>query len=385
MRTSEEILEWMKPPTWDPMDLVRADPLSLTGLVLNPWRLAQPQRKSLPLRAFPPELLACKNLVALDLSSAIAEDGDQTIPEGFGRLRKLERLSITKSFVEHLPESFGKLTKLREISLEDNPELASLPSTLGNLTRLRRLALNDTPKLRELPRSIGGCKRLEILHMAGSGVRVIPKELWSCTKLDSLVVPDEIEELPPGMSKLTNLGQLVCHPKALLSIAKELPKTSIECLALSVRPAGARRIRLPEQLGRMPKLRSLLVGYSRVILPDSLWGHPELEVLDVLGNGLETVEELALSFPKLKLLDADEGNPIPADELARIAHFMEIPPHRRRETLAYEAWKIVHDKEVAEHKKAVLARKKAREKLRKQREAEKAARAKARARARKPR
>jgi hypothetical protein len=45
-------------------------------------------------RSFPRELLACKNLVSLELFRGIAYDGDGTIPAEIGTLSKLERLSL---------------------------------------------------------------------------------------------------------------------------------------------------------------------------------------------------------------------------------------------------------------------------------------------------
>lgn len=355
--------EWV-----DPLEEARTRPQRVKHLRLGPWSWG-PRGKT-PILAFPPEILGCTNLESLQLRGAIAEQGDPTIPEELGKLRSLRTLDLSHLALCDLPESIGKLRSLRDLALEETPKLRALPRSIGRLTACRRLAINFTPALKELPREIGGMKHLETLHMAYSGIRTLPKELWDCTNLRSLVVPDEIEELPPGIRKLTKLEQLVCHPNALRSVARELPKlVSLQNIALSVRGRNAPLIRLPEELGKVPKLSDLLFGYSRTVLPASLEGHPELRVLDLSGTHMKTIAQLALSWRKLENLEL-EDSAVPKEERAVIDHFMAFPPHRRIELLWWERrreereeekarLKAEREKQKAEHEKAKAAAAKA--------------------------
>jgi internalin A len=76
------------------------------------------------------------------------------LPDGFGRLTKLESLNLWGNSFTQLPESFGELESLTELSLVDN-ELASLPRSLRRLVNLKKLFLHGNERLGLPPDILG--------------------------------------------------------------------------------------------------------------------------------------------------------------------------------------------------------------------------------------
>lgn len=172
-----------------PADLLapaREKPLAVKHLVLNPGALSHEKIVYEPTKAFPPEILACKNLESLDLFRGIDYEGDPTIPAGIGALKKLRVLTLGGLTTTKLPDAIGDLAALEELSLDFGESLNALPKTIGKLKKLRKLALTYTSELTKLPKEIGGCKALRELTLANSGVTAIPAELFDCRALETL-------------------------------------------------------------------------------------------------------------------------------------------------------------------------------------------------------
>jgi Leucine-rich repeat (LRR) protein len=359
----------------------KSEKITRLSLFPRPWRPMwnADEHPIPPTGPIPDEIYRFSELEYLDLGG-YNPAGDLPLPEELGRFRHLRTLDLRSSMARRLPDALGKLTNLRELWLDDNPRLTALPAGIGQLRKLQRLALNATPELRHLPKEIGRCTSLDYLHMTRAGLVDVPKALWDCSALESLVLPETLDALPPGISKLPKLGELVLSPNALLSIAKELPKMrSLEQLALTAPDPGARVRPMPDEVGRIPKLKSLLAGGSRMRVPDSLFGHPTLEVLDVLDNDVDTIVELVLSLPALRSVDCDEGNRIDPDELELVRYLLTHAPDKRLQYFAWHMNRPLKDAALA----AKLGRRKERERLwaekRKAAEAAKKARARARA------
>src|SRR5581483_7826150 len=125
----------------------RTNPKKVKTLSLNPAALGHSNILWQPTPVFPPELLDCTNLGWLDLFRGIAWDGDNTIPEGIGKLTKLRYLTLGGLSMKKLPDSIGKLKELRELSLDYAESLEALPKTIGKLTKLEELGLSYTTAL----------------------------------------------------------------------------------------------------------------------------------------------------------------------------------------------------------------------------------------------
>ena len=80
-----------------------------------------------PLPEFPVELLACKNLVELEIFRGIV---DGTIPKELGALSKLTSLSLGGLDTKKLPEELGGLARLESLELSYVGSLAALPESI---------------------------------------------------------------------------------------------------------------------------------------------------------------------------------------------------------------------------------------------------------------
>jgi len=70
----------------------------------------------------------------------------ESLPESFGDLENLNRLSLGGNILSSLPESIGNLKNLQFLNLYGN-NLTSLPESIGNLTNLKFLNLQNNPNL----------------------------------------------------------------------------------------------------------------------------------------------------------------------------------------------------------------------------------------------
>lgn len=171
----------------DPLASVRKDPSKVKTLVFNPAHLRNRGFDSPALPVFPIEILACKNLVSLEIFRGIA-GRDQSFPKDFGRLTSLEKLSIGGLTLNVLPDSIGKLTKLKTLELNYLDQLVSLPDSIGDLKSLETLSIYDAPNLR-LPRTIAKLTKLKKLRLRE--IRSIPDELFDLPNLETLEIDEE--------------------------------------------------------------------------------------------------------------------------------------------------------------------------------------------------
>lgn len=316
---------------FDPFVPVRENPLKVTAFEINPAAYRNMGFSNPPVKAFPRELFACRNLESLKLFRAIEYDGDQSIPAEIGTFAQLETLELGGLGFTTLPDTIGRLKKLKTLDLVYCESLTSLPDTIGALTQLKALSLGYT-KLKVLPASVGKCRKLEKLSIAN--VREVPAEIFKLTKLTSLALPDSVERLPPGLGRLTQLTELSISAQALTAAAKELPKlTKLQTLWVS----GQAR-ELPETLSALKTLQKLSIGYLGLKKMPNLEGFTVLAELNVSGNQLTELAPLVLSLPKLTELSFS-GNPLIAGEKGRVDQLMRLSPAKRKKAPAAKAKK----------------------------------------------
>jgi Leucine-rich repeat (LRR) protein len=59
-----------------------------------------------------------------------------SLPDSFGSLKSLRKLSLLHSPIELLPESFGELSSLEELKLRCCEKLTALPESFGGVRNL---------------------------------------------------------------------------------------------------------------------------------------------------------------------------------------------------------------------------------------------------------
>lgn len=175
------------------------------------------------LETFPEEIFSLSDtLEKLDL----AHNNLSTLPQSFGRLKKLRILFLSFNHFKKVPAVLSQCPNLSIVGFKTNqiiefPENALPPS-------LRWLILTDN-KIEELPRSIGDLPLLEKVALAGNKIKELPKELSRCTNLGLLrICANELTNIPewlPTMPKLAWLaiaGNPSCRNET--HIVTQLPK-----------------------------------------------------------------------------------------------------------------------------------------------------------------
>lgn len=229
----------------DPLAAVRKDPTKVKSLVFNPAHLRNKGFDSPPLRAFPIEILACKNLSSLEIFRGLA-GRDQSLPKDFGRLAALEKLSLGGIKLKTLPDSIGKLTKLKTLELNFLNSLEKLPDAIGDCKSLESLTIYDAPKLKTLPKTIGRLTKLKKLKLPK--LKSIPDELFDLPNLESL-------EIDPA--SLAGSGEKIARLKKLKKLnGAKPPKVAPK----REKPAKKPDEDAPQRLGDVESAGEILVG-----------------------------------------------------------------------------------------------------------------------------
>ncbi len=90
----------------------------------------------------------------------------ESLPEKFGIIENLQKLTINNSSIVSLPESIGELKELKEVNLSNN-QLTSLPESFVNLTSITKLYLNNN-KFIEIPTQLWGLKELTEINLSNN-------------------------------------------------------------------------------------------------------------------------------------------------------------------------------------------------------------------------
>lgn len=240
----------------DPLKAARQDPKKVKSIVLNPAHLRNKGFDSPPLPAFPLEILECKNLESLEIFRGLS-GRDESLPEDFGRLTKLESLSLGGIDLKKLPDSIGKLKKLKKLELNYLEKLTELPDAIGECTSLESIEMYEVPKLKSLPKTIGKLKKLKSLKLVP--LKNLPDELFTLPNLESLEI--DPRSLVGHESKLAGLKKL----KKLNGVKPEIPDPKLAAPAKKHAPTPKKRPdpSAPTRLAHVASGGELLVGDAR--------------------------------------------------------------------------------------------------------------------------
>lgn len=120
-----------------------------------------------------------KSITELDLSNL----NIQTLPEGFGHLKRMKSLNLMNNELTSLPESFGELQVLENLNINNN-RFTDLPTPIGKLQKLTKMAYHSNPWVGEsklmiknsLPVVLDYCrKRSSILLFISHAVKDLTK------------------------------------------------------------------------------------------------------------------------------------------------------------------------------------------------------------------
>lgn len=191
------------------------------------------------------------------------------LPAFFGDFKHLRSISIAYPSIYDgrkiiFPTSITKIKSLQSVVLIDCP-IDTIPESLTRCTSLRELNLYAN-KINHIPASLGNLVNLEILNLGANKLKDVPMESWKVLgKLKALknlnLTNNSIPELTPAIGQLTELEILELYNNNLTT--------------------------LPQEIGKLTKLKQLILGESRgatndiTDLPESIANLQLLEKLDI--------------------------------------------------------------------------------------------------------
>jgi Leucine-rich repeat (LRR) protein len=176
------------------------------------------------------------------------------------QFRRYDRDDITSPQPYPFPRGIYQMYALEEIDLHSVP-IENLPDGIADLLSIRRLRLCNAG-LNRLPNDIPHCRKLEWLDLSLNGLTELPNNLTDIRSLRELHLDgNNLAFLPDSLKNL-------CHLQII-----RLPEN------------GFREI--PEILTRMPSLKKIIISYNKLTgdIPAGMADLPELELLDITGNG----------------------------------------------------------------------------------------------------
>ncbi|KIY99055.1 Leucine-rich repeat-containing protein 57 [Monoraphidium neglectum] len=205
-----------------------------TGIVTLP-----PGSKEVPAAVFEELAAAVK---VLDCGGAAL----QQLPPEVGRLVNLTRLAAPNNQLTSLPPEIGSLTALKTLQLDGN-QISDLPpgAALSGLRRLETLSLSNN-RLRALPASLGALGALRALGCANNRLESLPPELGGSSALESLDVSGNpgLARLPEELGRLGRLKSLLADGTGVAEVPAALLVgcTSLQTLSLHGCPITAERL-----------------------------------------------------------------------------------------------------------------------------------------------
>jgi Leucine-rich repeat (LRR) protein len=224
----------------------------------------------------------------------------KTAPEFIGRLHKIKRLEFTLTAMENLPESIGNLVCLESLEL-DGWNGGTLPDTITNCLSLRRLQVIG---LECIPENIGNLTGLEKLHLKQGNFKEIPASLGNCSALKELVLDSpNLRIIPETIGDLSALeyldisiydGNQYDIVRKRKTYKKEddihLPESLGGCSKLvTIKLQGSYIIRLPETIGKLAALESLILSAPIRDIPESIGNCTSIKQLELFPDDALTM------------------------------------------------------------------------------------------------
>lgn len=194
---------------------------------------------------------------------------------------------------------------LEELEL-NRCKLVQLPGDIGKMKNLKKLRLNRLNDLTNVPDEVGQLSSLRELWISNCGISHLPASIVGLDKLETLALADlkRFESLPETMERMSNLKMLLLEA---CDAIERVPSTiaqlhKLEMLSLT----SLRNLKkhFPEELGRLPHVHELMIGYCDIeCLPKSISGMIHLQDLILVSlSEVKTLPEDLGQLPNLKTL-----------------------------------------------------------------------------------
>ncbi|XP_068641988.1 uncharacterized protein [Aristolochia californica] len=251
---------------------------------------------------FPAEIGDLSNLRVLRLDDSPFLPA--RIPSEFGRLKKLQHLSMVRStFIGAIPDTFSNLTDLVKLELSDNQLSGNIPEGLFQLKNLEVLSLQFNRFSGDIPKSIAAFKLTEIDISGNQLTGSIPEDFGKLNSLQHLWLYDNrlSGEIPLSLARLPALDDISLFNNSLTG---DLPADLGTYSPLKYLDVSTNRLSgtLPENLCMNSAFRGLVLFSNNMsgTVPASLARCESLESLQLYKNQFSG--QIPASFWSLKHL-----------------------------------------------------------------------------------
>jgi Leucine-rich repeat (LRR) protein len=215
------------------------------------------------------------------------------------QLKKLESLRLNSNKLSYLPEIFGGLNKLKKISVAENA-LVQLPLGIFALPALQYLNAGSN-KLTTLPDNITS-KNLKSIQLNYNGLISLPVELSHLKKLENLdVSANKISTIPGDWHYLQHLKSVNISRNRLTNFPDGLlQNNSVEALDASDNGISS----MQAITGNGYQLKTLNVNNNNITsLPEDIGKYTELTALYACGNRLNALPESLGDCKRIEVID----------------------------------------------------------------------------------
>lgn len=176
---------------------------TLQQLRKGEYRGATSLKLSEGLTSFPEKIFdLADTLEILDLS----RNQLSSLPDDFGRLKKLKILFCSDNLFTVLPEVLSDCPELDIVGFKSNA-IETVPAKALN-ANIRWLILTNN-RIAEIPATIGNCHRMQKLMLAGNRLTDLPEELSQCRYLSLLrISANRLSKLPEWLLAMPKLSWL---------------------------------------------------------------------------------------------------------------------------------------------------------------------------------
>ena len=247
------------------------------------------------------------------------------LPDAIGQLKNLTWLDATSNKLVALPESICQLSELTGLGASDC-RISELPLNIGKLGKLHKLGLFGN-RLTYLPSSICDLSALTKLDLSHNSLKELPEDFGSLQSLAWInLTGNQLKRLPESVSKLVNLKEVGLSE----NLFEEVPmlKNSQD---LAVLPLYRNSIKvIPRWFLNLKKLEKIDMSYNQVeILPHFLFTHPTLTCINVSGNLLKRVGQVAprlMNTSKIQKLNISNNPDLSfvSDAFLQLPHLKEF-------------------------------------------------------------
>lgn len=164
-----------------------------------------------------------------------------SLPACLGNCKWIERLYLSRNYLEVLPDFIGELPNLTHLDLAIT-RFKTLPDNFRNLTKLKYLRL-EWNALSEIPAVVWELHSLEELDMARNIITTIPPAIANLRKLKHLkIANNDITQLPEELAQIRNLESIYAPFNKLTSIPRSFGQLRACYLSVESNPLTQRAI-----------------------------------------------------------------------------------------------------------------------------------------------